>query len=106
MAEEKTSKSTEKSSERSNERRTDNRQNRPNRRYGKKTFYKKKECRFCKQKINSVDHKDYPLIKRFITEKGKIVPRRMSGNCAKHQRMIARAVKKARNIGIIPFTYK
>ena len=102
MSEETTSKNTEKTSER----KTETRPNRPNRRYGKRNFYKKKECRFCKQKLNSIDYKDYPFIKRFITEKGKIVPRRMSGNCAKHQRMVARAVKKARNIGIIPFTYK
>jgi len=72
----------------------------------KKAYYKKKECKFCKQKLNQVDFKDYNQMRRYITEKGKILPRRINGNCAKHQRMINRAVKRARNIALLPFVNK
>lgn len=65
---------------------------------------RKKICRFCKEKINTVDYKDIKRLERFITERGKIVSSRFSGNCAKHQRMIARAIKKARFISLLPYT--
>lgn len=66
-------------------------------------FFKKKTCKFCGEKITGLDYKDTDRIYKFLTEKGKIIPRRISGNCAKHQRVLARAVKKARHAAIVPF---
>ena len=68
-----------------------------------KEFYprKKKICQMCAGK--SVDYKDVPIITKYINEKGKILPRRMTGACALHQRHIAREVKRARFMGLIPF---
>ena len=68
-----------------------------------KEFYprKKKICQLCAGK--SVDYKDVPIITKYINEKGKILPRRMTGACALHQRHIAREVKRARFMGLIPF---
>jgi len=65
---------------------------------------KKKRCKLCTRKINSVDYKDADFMKNYITDRGKIIPRRVSGNCAKHQRMVTRAVKKSREAGFLPFT--
>jgi small subunit ribosomal protein S18 len=71
----------------------------------KKVYYRKKECFLCKDdKIKEVDYKNIELLRRYISEKGKIIPRRMSGNCAKCQRAVARAIKRARNIALLPFT--
>lgn len=64
---------------------------------------KKKVCAFCAEKIEVIDYKDLPRLKKFITEKGKILPRRMSGVCAKHQRELAEAIKRARVIALLPF---
>jgi len=61
-------------------------------------------CRFCKEKINFVDYKDVKRLERFITERGKIASTRMSGNCAKHQRVVVRAIKRARFISLLPYT--
>lgn len=69
----------------------------------KKRFQKKKVCRFCVDKID-IDYKDAKLLRNFITERGKIMPRRLTGTCAKHQRALAAAIKTARIIAIIPFT--
>lgn len=66
-------------------------------------FFQKKVCRFCQEKATSVDYKDAEKLKKFLTEKGKIIPRRITGNCAKCQRMLARAVKKARHSAFIAF---
>lgn len=66
--------------------------------------FRKRICRFCKEKINSIDYKDIKRLERFITDRGKIVSSRISGNCAKHQRMVARAVKKSRFISLLPYT--
>ena len=63
---------------------------------------KKKKCQMCAGK--SVDYKDVPIILKYINEKGKILPRRMTGNCARHQRYIAKQVKYARFMALIPFT--
>ena len=63
-------------------------------------------CRLCGEKIVGVDFKDVGLLKTFTTERGKIIPRRISGNCAKHQRLITAAIKKARNIALMPFSKK
>ncbi len=67
-------------------------------------FGRKKVCRFCADKIDVVDFKDQNTLKYFVTERGKIIPRRISGNCAKHQRGVASAIKRARNVALIPFT--
>ena len=64
----------------------------------------KKVCAFCVDKIEHIDYKDVARLRRFITERGKILPRRISGNCAKHQRQVTVAIKRARNIALMPFT--
>ena len=63
-----------------------------------------KVCHFCVDKINHVDYKEIEKLKKYITERGKIVPRRVTGTCAKHQRQITRAIKRARIIALLPFT--
>lgn len=65
---------------------------------------KKKVCSFCVEKIDTVDYKQYEKLKRFITERAKILPRRISGNCANHQRQLTRAIKRARIMALLPFT--
>ncbi len=65
---------------------------------------KKKVCSFCVDKVTDIDYKDIPKLRRYTTERGKILPRRISGNCAKHQRQLTLAVKRARNIALLPFT--
>ena len=69
----------------------------------KKKVYKKRPCRFCMDKVTSIDYLDYQKFGRFITERGKIVPSRISGNCAGHQRQLAKAIKKARVLALLPF---
>lgn len=64
---------------------------------------KKRPCYFCVEKTDA-DYKNIEFIKKFMTDRGKIAPRRMTGCCAKHQRMIMREIKKARSIGFVPFT--
>ncbi len=65
---------------------------------------KRKICSFCVDKIEQVDYKEFEKLKRFITERGKILPRRISGNCARHQRQLTRAIKRARIRALLPFT--
>jgi len=73
------------------------------RRGGKgKVFFKKKVCKFCIQKLK-IDYKDADTLRRFITERGKILPRRITGTCARHQRGLALAIKRARMIALLPF---
>jgi len=69
---------------------------------GNKTFFKKKVCKFCIQKLK-IDYKESDILNRFITERGKILPRRITGTCAKHQRALALAIKQARCIALLPF---
>lgn len=78
-----------------------------------KTFAKKKDahliprkkfCRFCADKVKSIDYKDMKRLEAFITERGKMLSSRISGNCAKHQRLIAEAIKKARFVFLLPYT--
>jgi len=69
----------------------------------KHSFHRKKICRFCSDKVPFIDYKDAGLLRNFVTERGKIVPRRISGNCAGHQRELNLAVKRARNIALIAF---
>ena len=68
--------------------------------------YRKKVCRFCMDKNITVDYKDTQVLGNFITERGKILPRRITGACAKHQRDISRAIKRARILSVLPFTVK
>lgn len=70
----------------------------------RRPFGRRKVCRFCVDPSLSIDFRDPQLLKYFVTERGKIIPRRISGNCAKHQREIARAIKRARVLGLMPFT--
>lgn len=65
---------------------------------------KRKVCSFCADKVEAIDYKDIAKLRRFITERGKILPRRISGNCARHQRQVTLAIKRARNIALLPFT--
>lgn len=64
---------------------------------------RRKACRFCADAELLIDYKDARMLRSFITERGKIVPRRISGNCAKHQRQIATAIKRARVIALLPY---
>lgn len=72
---------------------------------GRKGFFRKKVCKFCAQKMK-IDYKDPETLKRFITERGKILPRRITGSCAKHQRSLAVAIKRARALAYIPYVTK
>ncbi len=67
------------------------------------TFFRKKVCRFCADKQEDIDFKNSARLQKFLTEKGKIIPSRISGNCAKHQRRLARSIKKARAISLLPY---
>src|SRR5689334_12192935 len=70
----------------------------------KRGFTRRKVCRFCADKNVSIDYKDPGTLKYFITDRGKIIPRRISGNCAKHQRKVSLSVKRSRMIALMPFT--
>jgi small subunit ribosomal protein S18 len=67
-------------------------------------FRRRKVCRFCADSNMTIDYKDYKTLRYFTTERGKITPRRISGNCAKHQRELTVAIKRARNIALLPFS--
>ena len=64
---------------------------------------KRKYCKFCAEKIERIDYKNVELLMPFISERGRIIPRRISGVCSKHQRQLARAVKRARHLALLPF---
>lgn len=70
----------------------------------KRPFQRRKVCVFCADSSMKIDYKDVKTLSHFVTERGKILPRRMSGNCAKHQRELTIAIKRARNIALMPFT--
>jgi small subunit ribosomal protein S18 len=70
---------------------------------GGRGFGRKKVCRFCAEKNAKVDFKDQATLKYFVTERGKIIPRRISGCCAKHQREVATAIKRARGVALLPY---
>jgi len=70
-----------------------------------KGFFKKKVCKFCTQKLK-VDYKDVDVMRRFVTERGKILPRRITGTCSKHQRVLAVAIKRARALAFLPYVAK
>ena len=65
---------------------------------------KKKVCVFCVDKVDSIDYKDTAKLRRYITERGKIVPRRVTGTCAQHQRHLTTAIKRARHVALLPYT--
>jgi small subunit ribosomal protein S18 len=69
----------------------------------KQYFRRKKVCRFCVEKIDDINYKDIRLLNAFISERGKITPRRITGVCAPHQRRLSEAIKQARNIALLPF---
>jgi small subunit ribosomal protein S18 len=71
---------------------------------GRRGFGRRKVCRFCADKGAKIDYKDAGTLKLFLTERGKIIPRRISGNCAIHQRQVATAIKRGRQVAILPFT--
>jgi len=70
----------------------------------KRTFTRKKVCRFCSDDSLVIDYKETRTLKNFITERGKIIPRRIYGNCAKHQRQMTEAIKRARQIALLPYS--
>jgi len=70
---------------------------------GRKYFRRKKVCKFCVEKIESINYKDVRLLSQFVAESGKIVPRRLTGVCTPHQRRLSVAIKQARNIALLPF---
>ena len=69
----------------------------------RKFFRRKKVCKFCVEKIDAIHYRDVRLLQQFVAERGKIVPRRLTGVCTTHQRSLARAIKQARNIALLPF---
>ncbi|MEN8139891.1 MAG: 30S ribosomal protein S18 [Thermodesulfobacteriota bacterium] len=69
----------------------------------KRIFHRRKVCRFCADKELVIDYKDVKVLKGFLTERGKIIPRRIYGNCAKHQRQMTEAIKRARQIALLPY---
>ena len=72
---------------------------------GSRRFYSQpKVCQFCTDRSAKIDYKQIETLRRYVTESGKIRPRRQTGACAKHQRLIARAVKRARHLAMLPFT--
>ena len=71
---------------------------------GRGRMRRRKVCRFCVDKVDIIDFKDVKLLQNFIPERGKILPRRISGVCTAHQRMLCEAIKRARNIALLPYT--
>lgn len=69
----------------------------------RKGFGRRKICRFCADRSQTIDYKEPKALRYFITERGKIIPRRISGNCARHQRRVATAIKRARNIALLAY---
>jgi small subunit ribosomal protein S18 len=78
--------------------RNDNRDGRPRGRKGRK-----KDCAFCVDKIQEIDYKDVPRLRRYLSDRGKIVPRRVTGTCARHQRQLTTAIKRARHLAFLPY---
>jgi small subunit ribosomal protein S18 len=74
---------------------------------GKKQYFRRKKvCRFCVDKVDDINYKDVRLLSSFISERGKITPRRISGVCTPHQKRLSEAIKQARNIALVPFASK
>ncbi|HEV7969104.1 MAG TPA: 30S ribosomal protein S18 [Candidatus Acidoferrales bacterium] len=74
------------------------------RRGGKRQYFRKKKvCRFCVEHVDFIDYKKVEMLQPFVQERGKILPRRMTGTCSRHQRWLGEAIKRARNIALLPF---
>jgi small subunit ribosomal protein S18 len=71
---------------------------------GRGGFTRRKLCRFCGDEALTIDYKNTQMIRSFVTERGKLIPRRINGNCSRHQRAVALAVRRARMIALVPFT--
>ncbi|MEW6214154.1 MAG: 30S ribosomal protein S18 [Nitrospirota bacterium] len=71
-----------------------------------KRFQRRRFCRFCSEKVEHVDYKDIKVLKNYLTERGKIIPRRMTGTCARHQRELTESIMRARNIALLAFAEK
>jgi small subunit ribosomal protein S18 len=69
-------------------------------------FQRKKFCRFCSEKVEFIDYKDIKILRNYLTERGKVLPRRMTGTCAKHQRELTESIKRARNIALLAYSEK
>lgn len=65
---------------------------------------RRKVCQLCVDKVEHIDYKDLPRLRKFVSERGKILPRRMTGNCAKHQRQLSIAIKRARHVALLPYS--
>lgn len=73
--------------------------------YQKKRFKRRRRvCVFCEEKQNTMNYKDVNKLRRFVSERGKILPRRITGNCAKHQRAVTVAIKRSRHVSLMPYT--
>ncbi len=70
----------------------------------RRRFGRRKVCKFCVDKVVALDYKDVKRLRTFISERGKIIPRRISGNCARHQRQLTSALKRVRTVALVPFT--
>ena len=71
---------------------------------GRRGIYRRRACKFCIEPKMVIDYKGYKILRYFISERGKIIPRRISGNCAKHQRELTQAIKRARTVALLPYT--
>ena len=70
---------------------------------GPRKEFRKKQCKFCLDRVTDIDYKDTPRLAKMLTERGKIIPSRISGTCAGHQRMLSRAIKRARFVALLPY---
>ncbi len=71
---------------------------------GRKFFRRKKVCKFCTEKIDTISYRDVRLLQQFVAERGKIIPRRLTGVCTRHQRKLSQAIKQSRNIALLAFS--
>ena len=69
----------------------------------RRRFGRRKVCKFCADRVDLVDYKDVRRLRNFVTERGKIIPRRISGSCARHQRLLTHAIKQARTVALLPY---
>lgn len=76
---------------------------RPSRKKKERRPVRRKKCKFCLDRVEHIDYKDERRLRRFMTDRGKITPRRITGTCAKHQRMLSAAVRRARIVALVPF---
>ena len=70
----------------------------------RRPMFRRKVCRFCADKTLKIDYKDVRMVSQFVTERGKMTPSRITGNCARHQRALTQAIKRARSVALLPFT--